>query len=90
MRSISAAMTNSDKLIEINKNTVLGELANIDKSLAEGIRSVIADFKKRSLLEANQVIVESIGISFKINSSLITKILSTSSVATGVSLLMSR
>jgi hypothetical protein len=51
---------------------------------------VIADFKKRSLLEANQVIVESIGISFKINSNLVTKILSTSSVATGVSLLMSR
>jgi hypothetical protein len=37
MRSISAAMSNSDKLIEINKNAVLAELAKIDKSLAEGI-----------------------------------------------------
>lgn len=34
-------MTYGDKLIEVNKDTILEDISYIDNSLAEGIKSVI-------------------------------------------------
>lgn len=90
MQSVADAMEEGDKLIEANKDGILEELSNIDVSLKDGIKSIISEFKRRSMQRANHLLTSHLCISLQQNFAALTQILSTSSILTGITIFLHR
>ncbi|EAS00870.2 dynamin family protein (macronuclear) [Tetrahymena thermophila SB210] len=90
VQSLANSMITGDKLIEANKDIILQEIQEIDAQLESGIKSIIIDFKKRSLQDANNQITSNICLSLQKNFSFLGSIIGTSSLFTGLGVLIQR
>ncbi|KAL4449969.1 hypothetical protein ABPG74_015088 [Tetrahymena malaccensis] len=90
VQNLANLMLTGDKLIEANKDIILQEIQEIDAQLESGIKSIIIDFKKRSIQDANNQITSIICLSLQKNFSFLGSIIGTSSLFTGLGVLIQR
>ncbi|KAL4499051.1 hypothetical protein ABPG72_016953 [Tetrahymena utriculariae] len=90
VQNLANSMITGDKLIEANKDIILQEIQEIDSQLESGIKSIIIDFKKRSIQDANNQITSNICLSLQKNFSFLGSIIGTSSLFTGLGVLIQR